>query len=136
MTRRDFEETDLKAQSNSEFGRGGELNTIVGKGSIITGDLNVQSSLRVDGTVKGNVQCADTVVLGKGGRIEGDVRAKNILLAGDVVGNVLSEGKVLLEASSSVSGDVKAARLVVDDGAVFDGKCAMKTATNRAKSVS
>lgn len=121
----------MKGQNNSEFGRGGELNTIIGKGSTITGDLNIQNSLRVDGTVKGNIKCSDTVVLGKGGVIEGEVNAKNVMVAGNIMGNVITEGKVVLEPTSSVVGDVKAVRLVVDEGAVFDGKCAMKNGAKK-----
>ncbi|MCK5147079.1 polymer-forming cytoskeletal protein [bacterium] len=122
----------MKAQSNSDYGRGGELNTIIGKGSTITGDLKVANSLRVDGTVKGNIKSSDTFVLGKNGVVEGEVIATNIMLAGTVIGNVSATGKVFLESTSSVSGDIKASRLVVDEGASFDGKCAMKkNSTNK-----
>ena len=115
-----------KGQTNSEFGRGGELNTIVGKGSKINGDMRVQNSLRIDGNVIGNIDTTDTIVVGKEGIVEGKVKAKHVLLAGVVKGNVMASGKVFLESTASVFGDVKASKLVVDEGAVFDGKCIMK----------
>ena len=115
-----------KAKTNSEFGRGGELNTIVGKGTFITGDMQVQNSLRIDGKVKGNVKVTDTVVIGKEGKVEGNVNAKHLFLAGTVKGNITASGKVLLESTASVFGDITAVRLVIDEGALFDGKCAMK----------
>jgi len=115
-----------KAKTNSEFGRGGELNTIVGKGTLITGDMQVRNSLRIDGKVKGNIKVTDTIVIGKEGEVEGNVNAKHLFLAGVIKGNVTASGKVLLESTASVFGDIKAVRLVIDEGALFDGKCAMK----------
>ena len=111
---------------NSEFGRGGELSTILGKGTTINGDVQVQNSLRIDGRVKGNIKTTDTVIIGKGGSVEGQIRSKHVFLAGSVQGDIIAAGKVFLESTSSVFGDIKAARLVVDEGAVFDGKCNMK----------
>lgn len=116
----------MKVKANAEFGRGGELNTIIGKGSLVKGDLKVQNSLRIDGQVKGRIDATDTVVVGKDGRVVGEIYAKNVMLAGKVQGNVTAEAKVLLESKSSVTGDIKASRLVVDEGAFFDGKCSMK----------
>ncbi len=43
------------SKSNAEFGRGGELNTMIGKGTVVQGDMRVQNSIRVDGTVNGNI---------------------------------------------------------------------------------
>ncbi|MBN2030123.1 polymer-forming cytoskeletal protein [bacterium] len=114
-----------KGKTNTEFGRGGELNTIVGKGTIVEGDLKVKNSLRIDGIVKGNVNTTDTIIVGKDGEVEGRVRAKHLLLGGKVKGNVFASGRVFLESTASVFGDIKAVRLVVDEGAIFDGKCTM-----------
>lgn len=116
----------MRGKANTEFGRGGELNTIVGKGTVIEGDLKVQNSLRVDGEVKGKIESTDTVVIGKDGSVTGRVHAKNVMLAGRVQGNVQATGKVLLESKASVFGDIKAVRLVVDEGAIFNGRCHMK----------
>ena len=116
----------MKSDKHSaEIGRGGELNTLIGKGSRIKGDLHVQNSLRVDGKISGNVEISGTVVVGKEGQVEGEMKAKHVLLAGVVRGNVQAKGKVYLESTASVFGDIEASRLVVDEGAVFDGKCNM-----------
>ncbi len=114
-----------KGKTNTEFGRGGELNTIVGKGTVVEGDMKVKNSLRIDGLVKGNVNTTDTIIVGKDGEVEGRVRAKHLLLGGKVKGNVFASGRVFLESTASVFGDIKAVRLVVDEGAIFDGKCTM-----------
>ena len=115
-----------KGKMTSEFGRGGELSTILGRGTVVMGDLDVQNSLRIDGQVKGNIKTTDTVIIGKGGSVEGHIASKHVFLAGRVQGDIITSGRVFLEATSSVTGDIKASRLVIDEGAVFDGKCHMK----------
>lgn len=114
-------------KTNDETGRSGELNTIIGKGSVLQGNIQVNNSMRVDGRIKGNVVCSDTVVIGKEGDVEGEVKAGNVLLAGRLVGKIIAQGKVYLESKAVILGDLKAARLVVDDGAVFDGNCVMSS---------
>lgn len=116
----------ITGKTNTEFGRGGELNSIIGKGTWIQGDMKVQNSVRVDGKIIGNLQASDTVVVGKEGEVEGNIQAKHVLLAGKVKGNIQVPGKVALETKAIVFGDIKASRLVIDEGALFNGKCSMK----------
>jgi cytoskeletal protein CcmA (bactofilin family) len=126
-----FKEKTLK--TNYENGRTGELNTIIGKGSVLEGNIRVQNSMRVDGRIKGDVECSDTVVIGKEGEVQGEVKANNVLLAGRLVGKIIAQGKVYLESKSVILGDLKASRLVVDDGAVFDGSCVMNNKEQGSK---
>lgn len=116
----------MRGNASSEFGRGGELNTIVGKGTVVEGDLKVQNSLRVDGKVNGKITATETVVVGREGEVTGAIRSKHVMLAGRVHGNVTASGKVLLESKAMINGDIKASRLVVDEGALLNGKCCMK----------
>jgi cytoskeletal protein CcmA (bactofilin family) len=109
-----------------EMGKGSKLATIIGKGTVVNGDLTVESSIRVDGKVTGNITISDTLVLGKEGEVTGQINAKYAMLGGKVHGNVSVANKVLLETNSVVMGDIKASILVVDEGAVFDGKCSMR----------
>jgi cytoskeletal protein CcmA (bactofilin family) len=114
----------VKNHSSADV-RGGELNTIIGKGTQIKGNLKVQNSLRIDGSVVGDVHSTDTVIVGKDGEVRGQVKGKHVLLAGKVQGNVLASDRVYLETKAIIQGDIRAARLVVDEGALFDGKCNM-----------
>jgi len=114
-----------KVQKNADYGSGGELNTFLGKGSQIAGNLKIENSLRVDGVINGNVSTTETIILGKDGKIEGNVTAKHVILAGNVTGNILAEGKAFLETTAIVTGDIQASKLVIDEGAVFDGQCVM-----------
>jgi cytoskeletal protein CcmA (bactofilin family) len=128
-----LKESIVKERGNSEI-RGSELNTIIGKGTRIKGNLNVQNSLRIDGSVVGDVQSTDTVIVGKDGEVQGQVKGKNVLLAGKVQGNIVASDRIYLESKAIIQGDIRAARLVVDEGALFDGKCNMGEAKQDAAS--
>jgi len=103
----------------------GELNTILGKGAYFEGVITVEHSLRVDGKVKGDVKTSDTLVVGKEGEIEGNVKAKNLVVGGRLNGIVDADGKTVLESRSEFHGEMKTRKLVIDEGAIFDGKCSM-----------
>ena len=122
-----------KGKTATEFGRGGELNTIIGKGTGIQGDVKVQNSLRIDGRVTGNVESTDTVIIGKDGVVEGKVIAKHVLLAGKIKGNINAKGRVFLELTASIDGDIVASHLVIDEGAQFNGNCNMSQSGNSLK---
>lgn len=104
----------------------GELNTIIGKGTIFEGTLTVQSGLRIDGTVKGKVSGADTISIGEDGKLEADLNAKIIIVGGNVTGNIFAKEKIELQSNSVVTGDLTTKSLVVEEGAIFCGKCNMK----------
>lgn len=108
-----------------DFERSGDLNTIIGKGSVVEGNVKVQNSMRVDGRIKGQVQASDSIVVGKEGEIEGELRVKNVIIGGRVKGKIFASGKVVLEARSTFQGELKTSKLVIDDGALFDGTCSM-----------
>ncbi|MFO7891467.1 MAG: polymer-forming cytoskeletal protein [bacterium] len=115
-----------KGKSRSDFGRGGELSTIIGKDTDLKGNIKLKKSLRIDGTIMGDVKTSDTIIIGKDGTIDGTVTARNVLMGGKVKGNVIVSEKVFLESSASIEGDITALQLVVDEGAHFNGKCNMK----------
>ena len=73
---------------------------------------------------------SDTVVVGKEGEVEGEIRAKCVFLAGKVNGNVFASGKVYLETKASIVGDISSACLVIHEGASFDGQSKMQGERN------
>lgn len=113
-------------KDDDTMAKSGDLNTIVGKGSSLEGTLKVENSIRVDGRIKGHVTTTESLVIGKEGDIEGEIIAKNAIIGGRVRGKISATGKVVLEAKAMFQGEMKTARLVIDDGAVFDGRCSMQ----------
>jgi cytoskeletal protein CcmA (bactofilin family) len=115
----------LGKKDMDDFEKTGDLNTIIGKGSVVEGTVKVQSSLRVDGKIKGQVTATDSLVIGKEGEIEGEIRVKNAIVGGRVKGKVFASGKVVLETKSTFYGELKTSKLVIDEGAIFEGVCSM-----------
>lgn len=115
----------LGKKDMDDFEKTGDLNTIIGKGSSVEGTVKVQSSLRVDGRIKGQITTTDSLVIGKDGEIEGEVRVKNAIVGGKVKGKIFASGKVVLEAKSTFQGELKTSKLMIDEGAIFEGVCSM-----------
>lgn len=109
---------------NSE--KTGELSTILGKNSVFEGKVVVEHSLRVDGKFKGDIQTSDTIIVGKDGRVEGNIKAKILILGGYMQGSADIKEKIVLENKAEYHGEMKTNKLVIDEGAIFDGKCSMK----------
>lgn len=116
----------LGKKDETTAAKSGDLNTLIGKGSKLEGTLIVENSLRIDGIIKGNVSTSDSLVIGKQGEVEGEITAKNAVIGGKVNGKINAAGKVVLESRAIFHGEMKASRLVIDDGAIFDGQCTMK----------
>ncbi|MFQ5649534.1 MAG: polymer-forming cytoskeletal protein [bacterium] len=123
----------LGKKSFDEMSSGGNLNTIIGKGSSFEGTLKVQSTLRVDGKVKGTVTTSESLVIGKEGALDGDITVRNAIVGGKLKGKLVASGKVVLEANSVFNGELKTTKLVIDEGAIFEGNCSMGLAAELEK---
>lgn len=108
------------ALKNNSSGNATELN-FIGKGTYIEGNIKTESSLRIDGVVKGKLICKNTLTLGENGQIEGDVEAANAIVGGKIKGKIIVGDKLVLESKSSLKGELKAKKLIIDEGALFDG---------------
>ncbi len=103
------------------------IDTLVGTDTVLTGDLTFSGGLRVDGTIRGNVQeqagSQGTIILGENGRIEGAVGAtKIVLIGGTVVGQVKAGQFIELQAKARIKGDLHYTSLEMHMGSVIDGK--------------
>ncbi len=101
----------------------GEINTVIGRGSVIEGTFIVQNSVRIDGKVHGPVEVGGLLILGSGGEIDGEVRARDAIIGGTIKNRILASGRVTLEPKSVVQGEVNTSRLIIEEGATFEGKC-------------
>jgi cytoskeletal protein CcmA (bactofilin family) len=111
---------------------GTELATIIGQEAALEGRLTVKHAMRVEGQVKGELASTDTITVGNTGKIEGTVTAENVVIGGQVDGNIKAGGRVTLEAGSRFTGDLEASRLVITEGAVFNGHSTMPGASTAA----
>lgn len=116
-------------------GKKGEtvITTILGKGCQVNGDFIVKQSARIDGEVQGDVYVTGTLVMGAGARIDGNIEADEAILGGEVVGNIQAPGKVELTVTGKVIGDITTNVIVIDENAIFQGRCNMNQDAPRRK---
>ncbi len=108
-------------------GGGGEgnLNSILGPGCKVKGNIELQGTIRIDGDFDGDIKCPDTLIIGKSGVVKASVVVKNAVIGGKLVGNIQASNKIELQTGSHVEGDIQTARLVIDEGVFFEGSCKM-----------
>ena len=91
----------------------------------VAGDLDTGGSLRIDGRLEGNIRRADTVVLGVGATMSGDVHAREVAIGGTITGNVHATERVELQATAIVTGDILTQTILVQEGGVVNGRVLM-----------
>ncbi len=103
----------------------GELNGFVDAGSQLRGELRFETTFRVDGKIEGSIVSSGTLVVGEGGEVDGEVRVGQIFISGTVRGSVQASRKIQLCAAGKIFADLETPSLVIEDGAIFDGRCTM-----------
>jgi cytoskeletal protein CcmA (bactofilin family) len=102
----------------------GRVDTLVGSGSRIDGDIRFTGGLRIDGTVSGNIVSQDsgTLVLSEEGIVEGEIRVAHAVINGKVSGPIHASENVELQSRARVCGDVHYGTLEVHLGAIVQGR--------------
>ena len=103
----------------------GDVVSVVGPGMKIVGDCSSDGTIRVEGVVEGSVNAAKSVVVGKDGRVKGDISTQDAIIAGAVNGSVVAESRVELQATCRVQGDIRSRRVKLDEGGQVDGQLHM-----------
>ncbi|MCH7818477.1 MAG: polymer-forming cytoskeletal protein [Candidatus Marinimicrobia bacterium] len=101
------------------------IETLVGEGTVIEGDIVGENSILINGTVTGDVTTQRTIRVGRSGVIKGNVKAHSAKLGGIIEGNLDVIDSTVLGAHSRLKGDLKTARLKIEEGAIFEGRCVM-----------
>jgi cytoskeletal protein CcmA (bactofilin family) len=98
---------------------------IISKGTEITGDVSSQGDMRVEGQIDGSLTSKARVVIGDSGEVKGNITANNAVISGKVIGNVLVNELLFLKATAKIYGDIVVGKIVVENGAEFNGTCKM-----------
>jgi len=100
--------------------------TVISKGFTIQdayftcGD---SESMRIEGTVIGDIDIDGVIIIGDSGYVDGNVRASSVRIAGRVYGNVQCRHALHLTSTADIVGDINAPSLIIDNGAVLVGYC-------------
>jgi cytoskeletal protein CcmA (bactofilin family) len=104
----------------------------LGSGHVVKGEVGGQEDLIIKGFVKGKVDLKNhSLIIEKGGRVDGDIIVNELTLRGSVNGNVYATGKVFVATEALMRGDITAARISISDGAVFKGSIKMEDSVEK-----
>ena len=99
--------------------------SIIGPGMRLVGDIETDGTVRIEGSVEGNVRAGKAVVIGKDGCVEGTIITQDAVVSGRLVGTLTAESRLELQSTSRIDGEVYARRLMLEEGAVLNGSVHM-----------
>jgi cytoskeletal protein CcmA (bactofilin family) len=104
-----------------------DVESLVSERTSFEGTLRCEGSVRVLGTIQGEVQSKGTIIVEERAHVTARLSAANVTIAGQVDGQVYCEGRVEIRPTGRVTGEISAGALVVHEGAFFEGSSKMLT---------
>ena len=102
-----------------------DLTAFIDEGSEIEGQCTFGGTVMLNGTVRGEITCTDTVIIGEKGIAHTTIRAGAIVISGQVVGNLIATQRLEMRGAARVYGDIEAPVVVMEEGVIFQGHCQM-----------
>ena len=88
----------------------------------VSGDLETDGALRIDGRLEGTIHRADLIVVGQGATVVGDITAREVIVGGAVTGNIFAAQRTELQSTGIVAGDIRSAAILIHEGGVVQGR--------------
>lgn len=107
------------------------------RGTKISGKLFFEGPTRIDGQVDGEIGASDALTIGDSAVVTAHIKAASVSIAGKVSGDIVASKRIEIRPTARVLGNLTSPVLVVHEGALFEGHCAMQAAdtTGREKAV-
>ena len=104
----------------------GEINALLGRGTVFAGKLTFEGRVRIDGKLTGEVFSEDVLILGDGAEVQAEIEVGTLIVRGGTLrGNVRATVLVEIHAGGKVHGNIHAPQVYLDKGCVFEGQCTM-----------
>jgi cytoskeletal protein CcmA (bactofilin family) len=120
-----MEDSDVVSDENNDSF------SVIDRHSIFDGTFQSKRDLRIEGEVKGTIECRGTLFVAQGATVAAKVEADNIAVAGDLNGEIKSSGRLQLMPSGRVRGKVTTQTLVINEGAYYEGQLEMAPPESR-----
>lgn len=104
-----------------------KISSIIGADMDVEGNIKAKDTIRVEGSVTGNVETEGALIISATGRVKGNVKGSSIVIGGVLEGDLVSNGKTEVISTGKVIGNMHTKSLIVDENAVFQGQCVMNT---------
>ena len=105
--------------------KAGDISTLIDEGTEIDGKFTFTGTALVNGRLRGEVISNDRLIVGEKGVVNASVRAGVVRIAGEIVGNVMAGDRVELLGTGRVYGDIHAPVVLIEEGALLEGRCQM-----------
>lgn len=115
--------------SNKNTGYAADIN-IINVNTIVEGKITTKGNFRIDGRVIGTILSEGSGVIGPSGEIEGELQVKTLVSGGKFKGKLTVKERTVLESTAVFTGDLITKKLIIEEGAIFDGTCVMSGNSN------
>lgn len=106
------------------------IDTLIGKNTKLSGKIEATGAIRVDGEIDGDIIADGNITIGIDGKITGNLEGSSIFISGTVYGNIKCSDYLRLGNTAKLIGDVEVKTLIIDENAIFEGKCKMESMSN------
>jgi cytoskeletal protein CcmA (bactofilin family) len=104
-----------------------DVESLIGEHTTFEGTLKTEGSVRLLGTIQGEIESKSTIFVEEKARVTARLTAGQVTVAGQVEGQIYCEGRVEIRPTGRVTGEINAGALIVQEGAYFDGNSKMAT---------
>ena len=121
--------TVSESESMARDIKDGRLSGFIGYGTVLTGEASFHAMLRIDGHLTGRITSENgTLIVGASGQVDANIMVASAVINGTVNGDIIALEKIELGRTARVVGNIQVPRIVIEDGAVFEGACSMTRA--------
>ncbi len=99
---------------------------LTGKTLLIKGEVISEDDVLIDGRLEGKINVKNRVTIGKNAVIRADIEARDVVIRGRVAGDIHAVGQVEIVAEGNLQGNIVSPKIIIADGAVFEGNIDMK----------
>ncbi len=131
MFKNKSKESNNNSNTPSIAGGSGSTNSLVA-GTSIEGTIVATSDIRIDGSLKGILDCKGRVIIGPEGSVDGEITCENAVIEGKFSGKLKVKDLLNVKENANIQGDVQTDKLLVQPGAVYNVTCSMGGQTIKA----
>lgn len=122
-----------KLSRQRQGGDAGAWAGFLDKGARVEGTIEVKGTFRLEAELKGTIISTQTLMLGEGCHVEGQIEGNHVIISGRFDGVIFAKGRVEIQPKGIVTGEIHTPCLVIEAGGIFDGQCHMLAASEAAR---
>lgn len=96
--------------------------TVIAPDTLFKGKIAGEDTLRISGSVQGDIECRRMVWVDRTGRVSGNITARRVIVEGEINGDIAAAERVEIRSNGRMTGNIHAANITIDQGCFFDGE--------------